>query len=97
MFIQKFNLTWEDVRIPYSEQYQALCSYTVLKSIKEYKKDIGASDYSRFLCKLARKPMYEQCWWNALAYKKHINSKAELVFGKKGWRRRDGSPVFLFG
>jgi len=31
MFIQKFNLTWEDLRIPYSQQYQALCLYTVLK------------------------------------------------------------------
>jgi len=97
MFIQKFNLTWEDVRIPYSQQYQALCLYTVLQSVEEYKKEIGESRYLRRLRKLAQKPKYEQCWWNAIAYQKHINSKAKIVFGKRGWRKKDGSPMCLFG
>jgi len=96
-FIQKFNLTLEQVRIPYSQQYQAVCRDIVSKSITEYKEDLGILRYLRHLRRLAKKPMFERCWYNALAYQTHINSNAKLIFGKMGWRNKDENPVFLFG
>jgi hypothetical protein len=38
------------------------------------------------------------CWLNAICYKKFVNPKAKIVFGKAGWiRKRDGEPHYEYG
>jgi hypothetical protein len=38
------------------------------------------------------------CWLNAICYKKFVNPKSKIIFGKAGWlRKRDAEPYYEFG
>ena len=89
------NLTDETCYEPFDTKKQIeWASYIKLQVDK--RKLIQGNTFDDWLDEFYYKPHYGLCYYNALAYKKH-NPNCKIVFGKFGWRRKNGEPYWEFG
>jgi hypothetical protein len=47
-----------------------------------------------FLYKFYKKPTYNNCFLNCLAYKKYSKKNCRIVIGKMGWRKKGSKEIF---
>jgi hypothetical protein len=89
------DLTEERCYEAFNTEKQIECARWLKKTI-DAKKVIHGLCYDNWLDQFYKKPEKGYCWYNALAYKKH-NPECKIVFGKFGWKAKNGEPYWEYG
>lgn len=89
------SLTNEKCYEPFDTKKQIECA-SYIKSNVDKKKLIKGNKFDDWLDEFYYIPQFGKCFYNALAYKKH-NPNCKIVFGKFGWRRKNGEPYWEYG
>ncbi len=95
--IDIMDLTKTPCYEPFDKTMQIKCAIKVSGFAKGKKDIYGTEHYDKCIKNLAIAPMMGYCWYNAIAYKKHIDPDVKIVFGSMGWYRKNGEPFYEYG
>jgi len=90
------ELTDECCYEEFDTKKQIDCAIYIKKQTDKKRMMVGNNYFDNWLDKFYIAPVSGMCYYNALAYKKH-NPNCKIVFGKFGWKRKNGEVYWEYG